>query len=67
MDCTGCDLMAIHLYKTEDEKMPELVKNLIVVCIDYQLPYMEKYFRRRSSVEHYQIISEDIYGTEDTR
>ena len=67
MDCTNCNLVAINLYKSESETYDEKTKKIIVVSIDYQFPYMKKYFRKRSDVEHYQIISEDIYGTEDTR
>ena len=66
MDCTNCNLVAINLYKRESESYDEKTKKIIVVSIDYQFPYMKKYFRKRRDVEQYQIISEDIYGTEDT-
>ena len=67
MDCTNCNLVAINLYKRENKSYDEKTKKIIVVSIDYQFPYMKKYFRRRTDVEHYRITSEDIYGTEDTR
>ena len=67
MDCTNCDLIAINLFKTGNEIRPELDKKLIVVCIDFQLPYMKKYFRKRNDVEYYQIVSSNVYETEDTR
>lgn len=66
MDCTNCNLVAINLYKSESETYDEKTKKIIVVSIDYQFPYMKKYFRKRSDVKHYQIISQDIYGTEAT-
>ena len=65
MDCTNCNLVAINLYKKEKITYPNEHKRLIVVSIDYQLPYMKKFFRKRSDVKHYKIISEDIYKEEE--
>lgn len=52
----------------EVKQVIDAIANFVVPddSIDYQFPYMKKYFRKRSDVEHYQIISENIYGTEAT-
>ncbi|MBQ4517625.1 MAG: hypothetical protein II997_03455 [Clostridia bacterium] len=67
LNCTNCDLIAINLHKVGSKDITEESKKLILVCLDYQLPYMKKYFRRRDSVEYYHFESAKFYGTEDTR
>lgn len=67
MDCTNCDLIAINLFKTGNDIRPELDKKLIVVCIDFQLPYMKKFFKKRDYIEYYHFKSANVYGAEDTR
>ena len=67
LNCTNFDLMAISLHKVESSDVTESSMNLILVCLDYQLPYIKKYFRRRDNVEYYHFESAKFYGTEDTR
>lgn len=64
VNCTTCNLTAIRYIKEINIAKGENVK---VICFGFQMQYLQEYFGTGDNVEYYEMSTEKIFDTGDTR
>ena len=64
INCTTCNLTAIRYIKEISIAKGEEIK---VICFGFQMQYLQDYFGIGDNIEYYEMSTEKIFDTEDTR
>ena len=67
LDWTDCDIIALNNTKWLYINGSDYRRILKIVCFEFQMPFVQKFFGNDDNIEYYQYNSEKILGTEDTR